>query len=419
MSNLAFFGGPPVARNLLEGAPLPSRPDLEREYLLQTYDSGVWDDWPHEDASMAATFAREWAEFSGSRFAALLTNGTHTLQVALETLDIGAGDEVIVPGLTWQATASAVCDVNAVPVMVDIDEATLCIDTRKIEEAITPRTRAIIPVHLYHRMADMDEIVRIARKHNLHIIEDCAHTHGSQWDGAGAGTLGDFGSFSFQRSKLVTAGEGGALLVQDEDLYWKVVSQRSCGREFKIGVKVHSGNYRITSFQAAVLRGQLAALRENAPVIDRCGLALDKAVAAAPGVRPLRRNGHITRQCSYAFAFLYDRAAFDGVDAVTFRAALSAELGIAFGTTYTPLSHSEVYYPHTKKRHQLNADYVQAITPSRWQLPVADDVWQNKAVVSQWAIFACPPERAGCVTDAIAKIYEQRHELLAKSGTPR
>ena len=388
--------------------------DLEREYLLQAYDSGTWDDWPGAD-SAAAGFAREWAEFGHSRFAALLTNGTHTLQVALETLDIGAGDEVIVPGLTWQATASAVCDVNAVPVMVDIDPATLCIDTRRIEEAITPRTRAIIPVHLYHRMADMDEIGRIARKHNLHIVEDCAHTHGSQWDGAGAGTLGDFGSFSFQRSKLITAGEGGALLMQDEDLYWKVVSQRSCGREYKPGVKVHSGNYRITSFQAAVLRGQLAALRENAPIIDRNGLALDKAVADAPGVQPLRRNPHITRQCSYAFGFLYDSQTFDGLDCDAFRKALSAELGLAFGSTYTPLSHSEVYYPHTKKRHQLSTDYVQAITPARWQLPAADDVWLNKAVLTGWAVFACPPERAGCLTEAIAKIYDSRHELLASA----
>src|SRR5689334_17853768 len=116
MSKLACLGGTSVVRNLLDGASLPSRPDLEREYLLQTYDSGIWDDWPQVD-SMAARFAQEWADFSRSRFAALLTNGTHTLQVALETLDIGAGDEVIVPGLTWQATASAVCDVNAVPVM--------------------------------------------------------------------------------------------------------------------------------------------------------------------------------------------------------------------------------------------------------------------------------------------------------------
>jgi len=165
--------------------------------------------------------------------------------------------------------------------------------------------------------------------------------------------------------------------MQDEEHYWKVVSQRSCGREFRPGFKEHSGNYRMTSFQAAILRGQLAALKENAPVIDRNGLALDGAIAEAPGVRPLRRNPHINRQCGYAFVFLYDRATFDGLSAAAFRQALSAETGVNFGTTYTPLSHSEVYYPQTKKRHHLSQSYLEAITPSRWPLPVTEDLWQN------------------------------------------
>jgi len=411
MSNLAILGGKPLTDQFLAQATLSCRPDLERKYLLEAYDSGRWDDWPGVD-SMAARFEREWRLFNKSRFCALLTNGTHTLQVALETLDIGAGDEVIVPGLTWQATASAVCDVNAIPVLVDVDPTTLCIDSKKMEEAITSKTRAIIPVHLYHRMADMDEIRRIAGKHKLHIIEDCAHAHGSQWGGESAGTLGDFGSFSFQRSKLMTGGEGGALLMQEEDFYWKVVSQRSCGREYKEGTKVHSGNYRITSFQAAVLLGQLAAFHKNAPIMNRNGLALDSAVADAPGVRPLRRSMHVTRQCGYAFAFLYDREAFDGLDCETFRKALSAELGIAFGTTYVPLSHCDLYTPHTKKRHKLNKTYLKAITPSRWKLPVADDLWENKAVVASWHIFACRPRKAKFLTDAIVKIHENRQDLL-------
>lgn len=415
MSKLAYLGGKPVSENILGKAKFCFRKDLERKYLIQTYDSGKWDDWPKCKDSMAAIFQKEWAAFNRSEFCALLTNGTHTLQVALEALDIGAGDEVIVPGLTWQATASAVCDVNATPVLVDVDEDTLCMDPNKVERAITRRTRVIIPVHLYHRMADMDALMRIAKKHHLHVVEDCAHTHGSQWDGRGAGTLGDFGSYSFQRSKLMNSGEGGALLMQKEDCYWKVVSQRSCGREFKKGIKVHSGNYRMTSFQAAILRGQLAALKINAPLIDRNGLALDCAVAAAPGVRPLRRNKHITRQCSYGFAFLYDKDAFDGLDGGVFRNALSAELGCGFGTTYTPLSHSEVYYPHMKRRHALSHAYLRSIAPSHWNLPVAEELWRHRAVIIGWRIFSCPPKRTGLLTDAIAKIYEHRAALLKVS----
>jgi len=416
LSKLACLGGKPVTENILGGARLTSRPDLERKYLLQAYDSGDWDDWPGNTKSMAARFEKEWAAFCKSNFCALVTNGTHALQVALETLDIGPGDEVIVPGLTWQATASAVCDVNAVPVLVDVQADTLCLDPKKAEEAITPRTRAMIPVHLYHRMADMDALMRIAKKHELHVVEDSSHTHGSQWDGRGAGTLGDFGTYSFQRSKLMTGGEGGAILTQDEDSYWKIVSQRSCGREYKEGVKVHSGNYRMTSFQAAVLRGQLSAHRKNAPRIDRNGLALDRAVADAPGVEPLRRNKHITRQCGYAFVFCYDKKSYDGLDANAFRRALSAELGVGFGSTYAPLTHSDVYYPHTKKRHALSKSYVKAITPSRWKLPVADELFYDRAVLTSWHFLACPPRRAHLLTDAIAKIYENRAELLKASA---
>ncbi|HMB94312.1 MAG TPA: DegT/DnrJ/EryC1/StrS family aminotransferase [Rhodothermales bacterium] len=415
MTKLALLGGTPVTDDLLTTSELIARPDLERKYLLETYDSGVWDDWPGMD-SMAARFEQEWATFNDSAFCALVTNGTHTLQLALEALDVGYGDEVIVPGLTWQATASVVCDVNAVPVLVDVDPETLCIDPVKVEAAITPRTRAIIPVHLYHRMADLDALQRIAQQYNLDLIEDCAHTHGSQWQGTNAGTLGTFGSFSFQRSKLMNGAEGGALLTQDEDLHWKVVSQRSCGREVQPGVKVHSGNYRLTGFQAAILRGQLAALIENAPVLDRNGRALDRAVADAPGVKPLRRDDGITRQCSYGFVFLFDREAFDGLDVATFREALALELGISFHTTYAPLNQSEVYYPHTKKRHQLSREYVKAITPSRWDLPVAEDLWQNQVVMAQWHILGCPATRVSLLTDAIAKIYEAREMLLAESA---
>ncbi len=307
------------------------------------------------------------------------------------------------------------CDINAVPVLVDVDPETLCIDPAKIEAAITPRTRAIIPVHLYHRLADLKAIAAIAKKHKLHLIEDCAHSHGSQWDGRGVGSHGVMGSFSFQSSKVMRSYEGGALITSNEDHYWKIVSQRSCGREFKPGVKVHSGNYRLTSLQAGLLRGQLAALRRNAPIFDRNGRALDAAVAAAPGVRPLARSPHITRQVGYCYVFLYDPDAFDGLPGSLFRQALSAELGWTFGTTYTPLNHSEVYYPHTKKRHHLSAVYRKAITPSRWKLPAAEALWKDRAIVSTWHLYGLAPARAGLLTEAIAKIYENRQELLKRS----
>jgi len=415
MGKLAITGGKPLTSGLLGRAKLPRRRALERKHLLEAYESGVWDHWPGVK-SMGARFEREWADFCGSKHCVLVTNGTHAIQLALEALDIGPGDEVIVPGLTWQATASAVCDVNAVPVLVDVDERTMCVDPAKVEAAITPRTRAIVPVHLYHRLAEMDRLLRIAKAHGLHVIEDCAHAHGSRWGARGVGTLGVFGCYSFQMSKLITAGEGGGILTQDERLYAKLQSLRACGRQMQDGIRAHSGNFRVTSLQAAVLRGQLAAFKKSAPLIDRNGRALDKAVAAAPGVSPLRRSRRITRECGYAFAFLYEKEAFDGLEAETFRKALSAELSVPFGTTYTPLSHSEVYTPHQKRRHRLSRAYAKAIDPSRWELPVCERLWRDRAVLTLWSnIMACPPARARLLTDAIVKIHENRQELLARS----
>jgi L-glutamine:2-deoxy-scyllo-inosose/3-amino-2,3-dideoxy-scyllo-inosose aminotransferase len=414
LAQLALLGGSPVCDAFVKDSRLVSRKDLERQYLLEAYDSGVWDDWPDVD-SMASRFETEWAAFCGSNHCALISNGTHTLQVGLETLDIGFGDEVIVPGLTWQATASVVCDVNATPILVDVDPDTLCIDPRAVERAITPNTRAIIPVHLYHRMADMDAIREIAERHNLAVIEDCAHAHGSRWGNAGAGTMGAFGSFSFQRSKLMNCGEGGALLMQDEEDYWKVVSQRSCGREFRDGIKIHSGNYRMTSLQAAILRGQLAAHAVNCDIIDGMGRELDAAVDAAPGVRSLTRHPQLTRQCSYGFLFLFEPEAWDGLDVNTFRRALGAELGFEFWNCYAPLHRSEVYYPHTKRRHHLSESYVEAIDPSRWSLPVTDHAREHQVVLAHWPIFGCSGDRPAVLTDAIAKLQSNRNELIAVS----
>jgi L-glutamine:2-deoxy-scyllo-inosose/3-amino-2,3-dideoxy-scyllo-inosose aminotransferase len=415
VSKLALLGGEPVTASLLDSSALCRKADLERKYLLEAYDSGNWDGWLAQ-GSQAIAFEEEFAEFNLSRYCLLVTNGTHALQLALEALDIGFGDEVIVPGLTWQATAAVACDVNAVPVLVDVDPDTLCVDPAKVEEAITPRTRAIMPVHLYNRMADIDRLRDIAQRHGLHVIEDCSHTHGSRWRERGAGTFFDFGTYSFQSTKLMNSAEGGAILTQSEELYGKLISQRACGREMKKGCRVHSGNYRMTSLQAGILRGQLEALRKNADIIHQSGLELDKAVEAAPGVNVLRRDRSVTRQCGYAFVFAYDPQRYDGMDCGIFRKALSAELGVEFGSTYEPLNCSPYYFPHTKRRHQIGGGYTDAINPKQWLLPCAEEAYRNRAVAAGWRLFGCDRRRVHLLTDAIAKIYEHRSELREYSN---
>ena len=237
MAKLALLGGKPVTKNLLGRNRLPRCKDLERSYLMDAWRSRLWDQ--NGEKSQVVQMEKDWAAFTGAKYALAVTNGTHTMQLALEALEIGPGDEVIVPGLTWQATASAAIDVNAVPVMVDVEPDTLCMDPKCVEAAITPRTRAIVPVHLYNRLANMDAIRKIARKHNLAIVEDCAHAHGSMWDGKCVGTLGDFGSFSMQNSKLVTGGEGGVIICNKKAHYDRLLSLRMCGRMTDAGVRIH------------------------------------------------------------------------------------------------------------------------------------------------------------------------------------
>jgi dTDP-4-amino-4,6-dideoxygalactose transaminase len=182
----------------------------------------------------------------GGGYAVPMMNGTITMEVALRTAGIGWGDEVIVPAYTFQATAYAPMVVGALPVIVDIDPNTYCMDPNRIRDAITEKTRAIIVVHIAAQMADMDAIMEIAKEHDLIVIEDSAHAHGAQWRGKGAGTIGDFGSFSLQSAKILTTGEGGVLLCKDPEMAQRAASIIDCGRpkdpdgnEFTMGV-----NYR-------------------------------------------------------------------------------------------------------------------------------------------------------------------------------
>ena len=205
MPKLAVNGGEPIRHPM---APWPSWPpvsDRAVEMVTDVVRSGQWGgDGPYE-----SRFALEFAVFSKAKYAVLVANGTVALQLALEALDIGAHDEVIVPGLTWQATALACLDVNAIPILVDIDPETYCLDIARADEAITPQTKAIIVVHLFGAMANMDALLALAEDRGLHVIEDCAHQHGSQWNRQGVGTLGSIGCYSCQASKVLTSGEGG------------------------------------------------------------------------------------------------------------------------------------------------------------------------------------------------------------------
>ncbi|MCY1723167.1 DegT/DnrJ/EryC1/StrS family aminotransferase [Prolixibacteraceae bacterium Z1-6] len=425
MNKLALLGG--TALRDAKSNPWPQWPvwdEKEEKALLEVLNSGVWSyNGPKE-----TEFNKKFAEFTGVKYAISAANGTVTLQMALEACGIGVGDEVILPGLTWQATAATVLDANATPILVDVCEDTWCIDPKAVEAAITPRTKAIVPVHLYGGFADMDEIMRIAKKHNLFVIEDCAHKHGGEWDGKKAGSIGDVGSFSFQLSKHLTAGEGGVVTTNNFELAEKMDALRNCGRrpeglsdEVDKGAGLYSdqgnfyqgGNFRMTEFQAAILIEALKRLPEQNENRDANGMYLNSLLVDLPGVSPLKRDKRETKEAYFNFAFRYNKDEFKGLPIEKFREALTAEIGIPAVGSYEPLNKCSLYAPHTKpSKHKLSEKYWTEIDPKRFELPVCDKVYFEESVCIHHKVLMGTKADMDMIATAIEKIYNHAEELM-------
>jgi L-glutamine:2-deoxy-scyllo-inosose/3-amino-2,3-dideoxy-scyllo-inosose aminotransferase len=323
--------------------------DLDVHRTEQVVRSGNWS-WlgEHEMA-----FCRDFAAYIGTRHCLCLANGTVTLQCALQAVGVGPGDEVIVPGLTWVATAQAALDIGADVVLVDIDPETLCVDPACVEAAVTPRTKAVIPVHLFGCMCDMDAIGDVARRHGLKIVEDVAHQHGSEWRGRRAGSLGDAGSFSFQQSKVLTSGEGGAVVCDDEDVYRTCFALKQVGwtpdpqspaepgeAPALIPGNHYGHNYRITEMQAVLLRGGLTRLEAQVERREAAAARIRTALDHMGGaLRMPAQDKRVTRQSYYCLTMLYDAAEADGLHRDAYLWALQAE-GVPVGGAYPPVYRS-------------------------------------------------------------------------------
>lgn len=320
----------------------PQWDDGERTGLAGVLESGAWSSARGEQASQ---FAADFAAFQGARHGLPLTNGTHTMEAALAACEVGEGDEVIVPAITFVATASVVLAVNATPVIVDVDPGSLCIDVAAAEAAVTERTRAIIPVHIAGTSCDMDALVDLCKRRGLAMIEDCAHAPGTRWRGRGAGSFGSFGSFSFEASKLITAGEGGALTTSDEALRARAWSYVNCGRvegEHWYHHASYGSNLRMTEWQGALLRAQLQRYPEHHRTRQERAALLDAELAKVPGLRPQSADPRIDSRARYAYVLHYDASEFAGLPLAGLEAALAAE-GIEFGGSYPSLNKLELF----------------------------------------------------------------------------
>ncbi len=287
--------------------------------------SGKWGDPDCKDK--VEEFESEFAAYCGSKYAIACVNGSVAIRLALMACGVKPGDEVIVPPYTFITTASSVIEVNGVPVFADIDPRTYTIDPSCIEALITSRTKAIIPVHFAGHAAAMDAIMKIAAKYNLKVIEDTAHGHGAEYNGEKLGTIGDAGTFSFQSSKNLTAGEGGVIVTNDEELYRIMHSLRNVGRlpEGQWYDHFYPGcNYRITQMQAVLLSSQLKRLDGQTRQRDANGRYLASRLTSVSGITPLYIDDAVTLHSFHIFIFKYDPAAFNGLNKTEFVKKLTA-----------------------------------------------------------------------------------------------
>lgn len=333
----ALIGGRPVRQ-----APFPSWPvfgEPEERALLRTLRSGRW---YRGNGDNVRRFEDAYARATGARRCLATCNGTSALFVALNALGVQPGDEVILPPYTFIATVNVVLRQFALPVFVDTDPETFQIDASKIESAITPDTRAVVPVHLGGNVCDLDRILDIARRRGVPVIEDACQAHMAEWQGRKAGTLGAAGCFSFQASKNLNSGEGGAMLTSDESLYERAYAFHNNGSGLKaIGANfayASTGhNLRLTEFQAALLLEQMARLDAQVRIRSANGAWLGSELEKIPGIRPARQYPGCTRNAYHLFMFRYDSAEFSGLSRELFLKALRAE-GIPASGGYSPLN---------------------------------------------------------------------------------
>ncbi|MEN6372127.1 MAG: DegT/DnrJ/EryC1/StrS family aminotransferase [Armatimonadota bacterium] len=407
--SLAINGGKPVRNRPFTSWPVTS--DEECSALVDVYKSGVWGSVA---GSRVHEFERDFAAYHDAKYGIAVVNGTVALKIALMAAGVGEGDEVIVPPYTFLATASAVVEANAVPVFVDIEPDTYCIDPKGFEEAITERTKAVIVVHLAGLAADMDRIMAIAGKHGIVVIEDAAHAHGGTYGNRKLGSIGDMACFSFQSSKNMTSGEGGIIITNNKDYADKCWSIHNCGRTRDGAWYAHytiGGNYRMTEFQGAILGCQMKKLSSRFDLRAANADYLDTELAKIPGIKPLngaRPAG--TMNARHLYIFRYDEFVF-GVPRSRFISALTSE-GIPSSEGYPlplyeqPLFTNKEFGPYTGYlRTNPDIDYGKVFLPVTERACKSEGCW-----IPQNVLLGDTGDMDDIVS-AVSKIYEYRSEL--------
>ncbi|WP_017718521.1 DegT/DnrJ/EryC1/StrS family aminotransferase [Kamptonema formosum] len=417
-SKLAINGGTPVCQK-----PWPTWPQSNsatEKAVIDVLRSGRWtiSGFTNGQLAQEQMFAAAFADFVGVKNCIPTDHGTSALELALAASGVGSGDEVIVPGLTWVACPYAVLAQQAVPVLADVDPYTMCIAPESVRRLLTSRTKAVLVVHLYCRIADMAALNRIATEHDLVLIEDCAQAHGARWRGRCVGSIGKVGAFSMQQGKPLTSGEGGCCVTDDDELADLIYRLRTDGRSFLPDVQalgkmqlwerggVAGRNHCLSDIQLAILTAQLKDLpaqnvrrRENAAY-------LTKLLGQIPGVSIPNFHDPDDEETYYHFAFFLNEEFLRGRSLAWVSEALSAELGVWIHQPYVPLNRHPLYVPEEKHWVKQCAEARQAVCKERFTLPHAEEVY-GKTLLLHHSILLAERKDMDLIAAALKKVHKE------------
>jgi perosamine synthetase len=408
---LAIQGGQPVRTK--HWSPWPIWDESADEEILSVLRSGIW---CRLGGSKVSEFEKKYAELMGVKRCLATASGTTALLVAMHVLGIDAGDEVIVSPYTFIATYNVVLLTKALPVFADTDPETFQINPDKIEERINERTKAIIPVHILGLPANMDKINAIAKKHNLIVIEDACQAWMAEWRGKKCGTLADLGCFSFQNSKHLPAGEGGAVVGDDEEIMDRCFSFHNCGRPYG-SVKATSGypmrgsNRRMQEFQAVILMSQMKRLEKDTQLRNENAQYLTSKIKDIPGIIPHKLYPQVTRAAYHLYPFRYKKEHFNDAPRSKFLAALSAE-GIPCSGGYGPQYKDGLIEEALNSNGYKRLFSQERLNRYRQELHYPDnDQLCEEAVWFGQNLLLGTKNDMDDIANAILKIYENRDKL--------
>ena len=410
-SKLAILGGEPVRKN----KSWPSWPywdDGVVDSIVKTTKSRIWCRIQSKSGTVP-TLEKKFASLMGAKFCVATGSGTQALHTCVEALGIGPGDEVITSPYTDPGTIASILSARALPVMADLDRESFQLDPADVERRITENTKAIMPVHMMGQPCDIDSIMAIAKKHNLKVIEDAAQAHLAEHRGRKLGTIGDVGCFSFQSSKTIACGEGGAVVGNDEELMDKCYTVHNHGTSRRGLTEVAGPKYRMNEFEAAALLGQWPGIMERFKRRNDNAAHLTSRLKDVPGILPQKLYDGTKSGSWYLYPMSYRKEHFNGANRSKFLKAVAAE-GVSLSPYIARGLHREPWVEHILERPV----YKKMFSPQRLKeyrrqvpCPVCDQVCREMAMIWASGPLLAEKEDMDNIADAIIKVYENRDKL--------